>query len=219
MRGLGYESYEGSLRGSRGTLWSEAGNGFDQASLLIALLRASGIPAAYRLGALDQTDAQTLLNSMFPAVNAPSGLVSAGTATADPANDSTLIAEVQNHAWAEAYFPGGGWTTLDPAFASAQPGDQFGSASGGQLVELPDATRHKVTVSLEVEKYSQFPVGGSNLYRVNPLTASFSTVALAGEPLVFAHLVDSAYQGGMAFTTAEHTYTPLLRLWRSTNAH
>ena len=36
-------------------VWSEAGNSTDQSSLLIALLRASGIPAAYRQGALDQT--------------------------------------------------------------------------------------------------------------------------------------------------------------------
>jgi len=47
-RSLGYESYKGSLRGTRGTLWSEAGNSLDQANLLIAMLRGSGIPARYR---------------------------------------------------------------------------------------------------------------------------------------------------------------------------
>ena len=62
---LGYESYHGSLRGARGTLWSEAGNATDQASLLIALLRASGIPASYRQGTLDNTSAQRLILSMF----------------------------------------------------------------------------------------------------------------------------------------------------------
>ena len=36
---IGYESYKGSLRGSRGALWSNGGNALDQASLLIALLR------------------------------------------------------------------------------------------------------------------------------------------------------------------------------------
>jgi hypothetical protein len=47
VRSLGYESYEGSLRGSRGALWSNAGNSMDKASLLIAMLRLSGIPSGY----------------------------------------------------------------------------------------------------------------------------------------------------------------------------
>ncbi|MBP6471172.1 MAG: VCBS repeat-containing protein [Chloroflexi bacterium] len=207
-RALGYESYQGSLRGARGTLWSAAGNGVDQASLLIALLRASGIPAAYRLGTLSQGNAQTLVASMFPAVAAPSGLILPGSVTADPANDPDLLTEAQAHAWVEAYLPGSGWTSLDPSFAAAQPGDVFGTPSGGQLAELPDTLRHKVTINLVVEKYSAFPVGGTNLYTIEPLTAVFNTVDLAGEPLVFAHLVESNYQGGLAFTSAQHTYSP-----------
>ena len=53
VRGFGYESYLGSLRGTRGTLWSKAGNALDKSSLLIAMLRASGVPARYRHGTLD----------------------------------------------------------------------------------------------------------------------------------------------------------------------
>jgi hypothetical protein len=45
VRGLGNEVYKGSLRGARGTLWSQAGNALDKASLLIALFRAAGFPA------------------------------------------------------------------------------------------------------------------------------------------------------------------------------
>lgn len=210
VRGLGYESYDGSLRGARGTLWSEAGNGYDQASLLIALLRASGVPTAYREGTLSTPDAQTLLNDMFPAPAAVSGLVPAGADVADPLNDPLLLASAQSHAWVEAYLPtAGSWTTLDPSFPTANEGDLFGVATSGQLPELPDTVRHKVTVSLEVEKYSTFPVGGSNLYTLDsPLSATFNTVSLIGEPLVFAHVVESSEPGGMVFASTEHTYTP-----------
>jgi hypothetical protein len=41
-RDVGYNSYDGSLRGARGTLWSDAGNALDVASLGVALMRASG---------------------------------------------------------------------------------------------------------------------------------------------------------------------------------
>ncbi|MEZ4767855.1 MAG: transglutaminase family protein [Caldilineales bacterium] len=209
VRGLGYETYVGSLRGARGTLWSEAGNGVDQASLLIALLRAAGIPAAYRLGALDQSDAQSLLASMFGDRPATGGYVPAGAPTVDPVNDPALIAEAQQHAWVEAYLPGSGWTALDPSFAAAQPGDVFGTPGGGQLAELPDSLRHKVTFDLAVEKYNAFPLGGSNLYDLpSPASATFNTVELVGEPVIFAHLVESTIQGGMVYLTAEHTYTP-----------
>ncbi len=45
-----YEVYYGSKKGALGTLWSGSGNDYDQASLLIALLRATGIDARYAIG-------------------------------------------------------------------------------------------------------------------------------------------------------------------------
>ena len=63
---IGYESYKGSLRGARGTLWSKAGNALDQASLLIALLRVSGIEAQYVQGTLSDELSKDLILSMFP---------------------------------------------------------------------------------------------------------------------------------------------------------
>ena len=45
--------YQGALRGTRGTLWGEAGNSLDKASALIAMLRAAGVPARYRHGTLN----------------------------------------------------------------------------------------------------------------------------------------------------------------------
>ncbi len=105
VRTLGYESYKGSLRGTRGTLWSAAGNSLDKSSLLIAMLRASGIPSRYRHGTLSKEHAQELLLSMFPASQNVIGYVPPGVRTSDPANDSTLLAEAQDHWWIEAYLP------------------------------------------------------------------------------------------------------------------
>ncbi|MDE1461737.1 RHS repeat-associated core domain-containing protein [Spartinivicinus poritis] len=47
---VSFEPYRGSVKGTNSTLWSKAGNDVDQASLLIALLRASNIPAHYVRG-------------------------------------------------------------------------------------------------------------------------------------------------------------------------
>ena len=208
VQGLNFELYEGSLRGARGTLWSAAGNATDQASLLVALLRASGIPAAYRQGTLNTTNAQTVLSGMFPNNPALGGFVPAGTPTADPLNDPALIAQAQEHAWVEAYLPGSGWTAFDPTFATANAGDTFTAPVGGRIAELDDNLRHKVTLQLKAERYGAFPVGGSNIYETFPLEATFSTVELIGEPVVFAHLVESNALGGLAFSSFEHTYIP-----------
>jgi hypothetical protein len=121
VRSLGYESYKGSLRGTRGTLWSEAGNSVDQASLLIAMLRGSGIPARYRHGALDTARAQELILSMFTDPQGVIGHTPEGIKVADPANDLQLLDETVDHWWVEAYLPGQGWTHLDPSFSQATP--------------------------------------------------------------------------------------------------
>lgn len=208
VRDLTYETYDGSLRGARGTLWSEAGNGIDQASLLVALLRASGIPAAYHQGTLSTPNAATLIDSMFTNPNTLGGYIPAGTPVADPSGDPELLADAQNHAWVEAYLPTTGWTMFDPSFPTANAGDTFATSSSGRIAELPDNVRHKVTMAVTVEKYSEFPIGGVGLFQIEPLAATFSTVELIGEPVVFSHVVESAGSGGLVFVNVQHTYTP-----------
>ncbi len=84
VRGMAFDPYLGSLRGTRGTLWGEAGNAVDKSSLLIAALRASGTPARYRHGSLGMGAAQTLLESMFTYRPGLAGYLPSGTITADP---------------------------------------------------------------------------------------------------------------------------------------
>ncbi len=213
VQGLGYEAYSGSLRGTRGTLWSEAGNSADQSSLLIAMLRSSGYPARYRHGALPQAQAQTLIASMFETPTAVRGRVPAGADTSDPLNDPELLGFAQDHWWVEAYLPGSGWVNLDPTIAAAAPGDIIAaplSDGSDQIAALPDAIRHTLSFTLDVEQYSSFPIGGLSLQQMTVLTATIPTAQTAGVPVNIAFAVESNIQNGMVYATAEHTYTPYL---------
>jgi transglutaminase-like putative cysteine protease len=93
---IGYNDYAGSMRGARGTLWSQAGNALDVASLGVALFRASGIPAQYAEGTVTEAQAQQLILSMFPTPFQVSGYLPSGTATSDPADDPGLQASAES---------------------------------------------------------------------------------------------------------------------------
>jgi len=222
VQSLGYDSYKGSLRGTRGTLWSRAGNALDKSSLLIAMLRASGIPSRYRHGALNQAGAQGLILSMFPASTQTIGYVPPGAATSDPANDPKLLAETEDHWWVEAYLPGQGWTDLDPTFpglSSGQtaPGVVIATNNTDRIAEIPDALRSKVTVSVKVESYSPLDFTDNGLSYSYPLTHTFDSAALTGSPVTLRHLVNSSGSGGGLFAAAssETTYIPYLQVGSS----
>ncbi|MBN1873584.1 MAG: transglutaminase domain-containing protein, partial [Anaerolineae bacterium] len=212
VRSLGYESYKGSLRGTRGTLWSEAGNSLDQASLLIAMLRGSGIPARYRHGTLVTETAQSLILSMFPEPDGVIGHIPAGTEVAAPTNDPQLLEETLDHWWVEAYVLGMGWIDLDPCFANAQPGNVFyetlSDDGTNQIAEVPDALRHKVTMMVKVEHYYPLYTSQNKLAYSYPLSHTFNTVELVGEPVTLGHVVNSDQTGGAVFWRVDHTYVP-----------
>jgi hypothetical protein len=211
VRSLGYESYKGSLRGTRGTLWSEAGNSLDQASLLIAMLRGSGIPARYRHGTLSTERAQELILSMFPEPQGVIGHIPRGAEVADPANDPQLLEETADHWWVEAYLPGLGWRDLDPCFASAGVDDVFAEsiATDGtdRIAEVPDDLRHKVTMRLKVER-SDMVAGGavwSGFSYSYPLEHTFNTVELVGEPVTLGHLVQTGHPAHVSLPPRQRT--------------
>lgn len=214
---LGYEVYKGSLRGARGTMWSEAGNALDKSSLLISMLRASGIPARYRHGTLTREQAQPLIRSMFPQPTQVIGHIPAGTPVSDPANDPKLLAEAQDHWWVEAYLPEQGWRDLDtlaPRFAIGERlvrSEQVATDGTDQIAEVPDALRHKVTLRLKVEQYvTEFFVGGLETFE--SLNQTFNTVDLVGNPVTLRHWVETDQSGGFLFGEVTHWYQPFLVL-------
>ncbi len=218
VRSLAFESYQGSLRGTRGTLWSQAGNSMDQASLLIAMLRASSIPSRYRHGTLNEGNAQKLILSMFPTPTSVIGHVPQGTEISNPQSDPHLLAETADHWWVEAYLPGLGWRDLDPSFQDANVGQSF--VAGGsvatdgtdRIAEIPDTLRHKVTITLRVEEYHPLNVGNSGLANTYPLAHTFNAVELVGNPVTLGHLVNTESASGLVFYWVRHNYVPYLQI-------
>ncbi|MDQ6700672.1 MAG: hypothetical protein M3Z36_10870, partial [Acidobacteriota bacterium] len=96
-----FESYTGSVRGARGALWSKGANSLDRASLLIALLGASGISAQYVQGGLDFAATFIEIGGAFPPPTRALGCLPPGTPPYDPRNDGTVYGDAFAHFWVE----------------------------------------------------------------------------------------------------------------------
>ncbi len=209
---VGYESYTGSLRGARGTLWSAAGNALDEASLGVALFRASGIPARYARGTLSDTLARQLILSMFPPSFQTVGRIPIGTAAADPANDPKLLAETRDHYWIQ-FDAGAGFQNAD---TSGLAGSGIGTAvttATSTFAEVAEALRHKVRVKLDAEIYSQIGAAfglGNGLGTRSALDHTFNTVDLVGRPITIGNFVNTTAIGTPIFVSRTITYSPYI---------
>ena len=209
---IGYESYIGSLRGARGTLWSVAGNSLDEASLGVALFRASGIPARYAQGTLSDPLSQQLILSMFPEPLQTVGYIPPGTLTADPANDPKLLAETRNHYWIQID-TGTGFQNVDTSgLVGGGIGTAF-TAVSSTFVEVADNLRHKVHLTLDAEIYNSALAAfgiGSPLLTSTVLDRTFNAVDLVGKPLSIGHFVNPSAVGIGPLSARINTYSPYL---------
>ena len=102
-----FQPYFGSLKGSQGTLLEKAGNDMDQASLLIALLRASNVPARYVAGVVELPIKKVMnwvgVETREAAVEA---IASSGIpAQARTSAEGTITHLSFFHVWVEAFLP------------------------------------------------------------------------------------------------------------------
>lgn len=111
-----YEPYYGSMKGSSETFIDMAGNDCDQASLLIALLRVSEIPAKY-VGGNVTLDVDTLMN--WTGGETPEAAIKIlrnnGIPTSTIYKFGVPVKVVFAHIWVSAFI-GRKWVIMDPSF-------------------------------------------------------------------------------------------------------
>jgi hypothetical protein len=124
-----FEPYGGSRKGAAQTLAEGRGNDWDQASLLIALLRAAGVPARYTLGtvelSMDQLQHWVGVQGARPAVEL---LTSSGMPAAGLTAGGQYVGAILEHVWVSAWVEVADyrglaagdvekdWVPLDPSF-------------------------------------------------------------------------------------------------------
>jgi len=153
-----YEPYAGSLKGAVQTLKEKAGNEWDLASLLIALLRAKGIPARYVVGTIQMPIDQAMewLGVEDPNM-AATLLVSNGRPTALITGGGNIRAIETRHVWVQAFIPftssrgttsglGDRWVDIDPSY-KPQKITQMQSLSGVPLFDQTEYLSTFQTVS------------------------------------------------------------------------
>ena len=132
---IGHELYSTSLRGARGVIYARAGNSLDRASLLVALLRASGVTARYVQGTLDSTLETQLIASLFAPRNQYLGC-SPPIALSNP---SGLVYSIHPHFWVEY---GAANAAMDPTLKTNQLGQTYGTP-GARFTDIPAALRQR----------------------------------------------------------------------------
>ena len=119
----------GSIQGANHCLLTKQCNDMDTASLLIALLRTSGIPARYVMGTI-KLPIDKVMNWVGGFTNEQAALnfiASAGTPVAGVVSGGNIVIARMEHVWAEAYVgyipsrgvvPGAGdtWIPLDASY-------------------------------------------------------------------------------------------------------
>ena len=209
---IAYNSYLGSVRGARGTLWSGAGNAVDVASLGVALMRASGIPSQYAQGTLSQAQAGQLIDSMFQTTDKSVGAIAPGSTIADPASDPTLLEETTQHYWFQ-FDVGTGTQNADPLMPGATIG-QTVTTSSGTFSAIPASLEETTEIQLVAETFGSaealFGLGGPQDNTV--LDQTFDDVELVGKPITVGNFVNSQAAGGLIFTSVTNTYSPYIEI-------
>ncbi|WP_010245439.1 transglutaminase domain-containing protein [Acetivibrio cellulolyticus] len=155
---IDFEPYYGSRKGAVGTFSQLTGNDFDQASLLIAMLRYKGIPARYVKGTVEVPIEEVM---DWTGAKTPEASVKVlgmlGNPTASLVSAGEIVAVRTEHVWVEAYVPysshnrvgiGRGnkiWVPLDASFK------QYTDEEGLNIQEITGFTEEQILENFKID--------------------------------------------------------------------
>jgi hypothetical protein len=174
---IGFESYDGILRGAQGTFQARAGNALDRSMLLAAILETNKIPVRIVTGQLSASDAERLFARMFeaaPVATPPPSASAEANALKErvftrarrdyavivaapgnaapavaPASHDDIVKEIEQHAWVQAQV-NGQWIDLDPSFADSVAGHAY-AAVDRTYTGPPAQLMQQVTIRVTTE--------------------------------------------------------------------
>ncbi len=213
---IAYHPYFGSMKGSLGTLYEKSGNDCDQASLLMALLRASEIPSRYQRGLiyLSVEDALKLFGVLEPK-RIQEVLIMTGVPHQVYTSGGNIIGFDIEFFWVSAYLPikhymgiptgdttGCAWVPMFPAlkFVNCIPGinvpqamafdcDEFLKECITELEEkTPLATYRDALIEYLQAHYPQKTYEDA-LLRIEPLNQYFPTLPLTS-PITIKYFIN-----------------------------
>ncbi|WP_169741313.1 RHS repeat-associated core domain-containing protein [Andreprevotia chitinilytica] len=193
------EWYAGSAKGAVGVLRSGAGNDVDQASLLLALLRAAGVPGRYVHGVVSWPVAQLATDLGLSDINQVPAFLSKAGIPFSPVNQGGKLAAVQVvHTWVSAYVPysnyrgafvdasGKTWLPLDASYKhSTWRAAGTGMSQAGTAAQLSKAYLADPTLNVDLLGYVQQQVqnalntAGGGEYAQQPAVATVTPLSLS----------------------------------------
>jgi len=209
---IGFDPYPGVLRGAEGTLAARAGNAWDRAMLLGALLAEMEVPVRYAFATLDDESATAIadrgllapvapltwpgieLTPMFDAASmetrASRDYAQLRTALGDRVSEMEgpesggLIDDVRQHAWVQMAF-GSEWRDLDPTLPDSSAGSVLTQATTvGD--EIPVEAHQVVMTTVTAETLTEGTLTQTTLLEqtLDAAAASASEIFLYFEPAV-----------------------------------